>query len=311
MTRTTMTRILSVASAAGLALTGCRGPAEDATSPSGSRSEQVLNYSGCGITRVAFMEELAQAYTRETGVKVNISGGGATKGVRGAAAGTLDMGGSCRHRLEGPEERQAYANLVAWDALAAIVHPSNPVNGLSAAQLRAILTGEITNWREVGGREMPITVLARTGKISGVGRMTRELIFGDPQVDYAPQALIYPSSGPLEQAAETMESAIGVTGVSSARKRNVKILSVAGAYPDYDNIASGKYPFIRPLYLFTQGQPQGKTKAFIDFAQGPVGQSVIKAQGTVILQDGRGLMPLYEQRMQALGISAELWKTAA
>lgn len=300
-----------VLAAAGLLLVpGCGGRPDGAGEDEAARSDTALTYSGCGITRVAFMEELATAYNRETEVTVNISGGGATKGIRGAAAGSIDMGGGCRHKLAGPEERQAYLNMVAWDALAAIVHPSNPVAGLSARQLRSILVGEITNWREVGGADAPITVLARTGKISGVGRMARELIFGDPAVDYAPSALIYPSSGPLEQAVETMETAIGVTGVSSARKREVKILSISGVYPDYENIANGNYPFFRPLYLYTQGPPTGKTKAFIDFAVSPVGQSVIKAQGTVTLEDGSALLPLYERRMQELGVAGELWRAA-
>lgn len=285
---------------------GCGGGAEQAAAPE-VRTDVSISWSGCGITRLAFVDEMAKAYEESTGVKVNVSGGGATKGVRGADAGTIDVGGSCRHRIEGPEEDAAFGTRVAWDGLVAIVHPSNPVSNLSEQQLRGILLGEIKNWNEVGGIDAPIAVLARNGKISGVGRMVRELIFGDPTTDFTPDALIYSSSSPLEKDVEKVETAIGMTGVSSARKRQVKILSLNGMAPDYQNIASGAYPYFRPLYLFTNGVPSGEAKGFVDFALSPAGQAVIKSQGTVNLADGANLEPRYAERMRKLGVPEDIW----
>lgn len=290
---------------------GCGGGGGGPADQVKARTDVSISWSGCGITKKAFVDRLAVAYEGATGIKVNVSGGGATKGVRGADAGTIDVGGSCRHRIEGPEEDAAFGTLVAWDALVAIVHPNNPVSNLTGAQLRSILLGEITNWREVGGADAPITVLARQGKISGVGRMVRELIFQDPATDFTSDALIYSSSGPLEQEVEQVETVIGMTGVSSARKRNVKILSLNGVAPDYENIARGTYPHFRPLYLFTQGPPSGEAKGFVDFALSPEGQALIKGEGTVNYADGEPLLSAYSEKMRALGVPEEIWHPQA
>ncbi|MGD2113726.1 MAG: phosphate ABC transporter substrate-binding protein [Acidobacteriota bacterium] len=289
---------------------GCGGDRQ-ASDQAAARADVSISWSGCGITKKAFVERLAAAYEESTGIRVNVSGGGATKGVRGADAGTIDVGGSCRHRLDGPEEDAAFGTIVAWDALVAIVNPENRVSNLTGDQLRNILLGEITDWSEVSGASAPITVLARNGKISGVGRMVRELIFQDPATDFTSSALIYSSSTPLEQEVETVQGVIGMTGVSSARKRNVKILSLNGVLPDYENIASGAYPHVRPLYLFTQGPPTGDAKGFVDFALSPEGQALIKAEGTVNLEDGRGLFAAYAERMRQLGIAEETWNPTA
>ena len=83
-----------------------------------------INWAGCGITKKAFMAELAKAYEKKTGIKVNLSGGGATKGIRNAAKGTIDIGGACRVSMEKhAEERDAYQIPVAWSAPAQCAVP--------------------------------------------------------------------------------------------------------------------------------------------------------------------------------------------
>ena len=95
-----------------------------------------LKWTGCGITKKAFMKEAAAAYEQKTGIKIKLSGGGATKGIRFANSGMADLGGNCRPALKDrfpAEESNAYMTVVAWDALVPVVHPDNPVGSLTSA----------------------------------------------------------------------------------------------------------------------------------------------------------------------------------
>jgi phosphate transport system substrate-binding protein len=251
----------------------------------------VLHWAGCGITKKAFMTELAAAYQKRTGTRVALEGGGATRGIRDTAALVMDMGGSCRMSLPETDRAEMHVTLhpVAWDALALIAHPDNPVENLSADQIRAVYTGRIGNWRELGGPDAPIHLYVRTGRISGVGYAIRQYLFEDSQVEFVTDYVV-PSSGPLEQAVERDPLAVGITGVSSARKRNVKLVSIDGKSPTYDNVRSGGYGLYRPLYLVTSPGPSPEVKAFVAFAMSEDGRQVLRNNGTVPYRDAPNLI---------------------
>jgi phosphate transport system substrate-binding protein len=237
------------------------------------------------------MAELAAGFERKTGTKVNLQGGGATKGIRATAAHEVDMGGSCRMSLPELEKSEMHITLhpVAWDALAAIVNPSNPVSSLSIKQIKDIYTGRITNWKQVGGPNQPIRLYARRGKISGVGYAIRQYVFRDSGMVFKATNFVK-SSGPLEKAVEKETWAMGITGISSARKRNVKILDFDGRSPDYENIKNGSYGLYRPLYLVTSPAPSPEVKEFIAYAKSKEGRQIIRDNGTVPYRDAMNLM---------------------
>ena len=252
-----------------------------------------LVWAGCGITKHAFMAELAKAYEKKTGTKVNLQGGGATKGIRNAANGSIDIGGACRPIIEShAEERTAYQVPVAWDALAVIVHPKNPVTTITVRELQKIYLGEIKNWKELGGWDRPIELYIRRGKISGVGRTLRELVFANFNQEFPGAKHVVNSSGPLEQGIEDNVLGIGTTGISSAQRRKVKLLQLNGKDPNYENIKNGSYVLYRPLYLVTRGQATSsdKVKNFITFALSREGQQVIRNAGSVPYSDAMGLV---------------------
>lgn len=256
-----------------------------------------LTWVGCGISKKAYMKEVAALYEKKTGVHIEISGGGATKGIRDVAGDAADIGGSCRFTLPNEEaEKDARLVPVAWDALVVIVNPDNPVDDMTLQQLRDIFDGKITNWKEVGGPDAPIHVLARQGKISGVGRTVRELVFADADKDIAATEF-FPSSGPLEKAVQSDVNAIGITGISSARKRKVKMLKLEGKEPSYDNILSGDYLLYRPLYLAYKPDSKNaeEVKKFIQFVHGHEGQEVLRKNGTVPYLEG---IHLIRKKMQ-------------
>ena len=259
-----------------------------------------LTWAGCGITKKSFMAELAAAYQAKYGTEIILEGGGAAKGIRRVGDKSVDIGGSCRPKLPGhPEELATQLNPVAWDALVVIVHPDNPVNNITINQLQRMYEGKITNWKELGGKDQPLELQVRKGKLSGVGRTLRELAFGDFDKDFVATA-IHKSSGPLEKAVESNPNAVGVTGVSSARKRKVKLLTLEGKEANYDNIRSGEYLFYRPLYIaHNPSNPRyDEVKRFIDFAHSREGREIIRKQGAVPYLDALHLIRKQREQWQ-------------
>jgi phosphate transport system substrate-binding protein len=260
-----------------------------------------LRWVGCGISKKAYLTALATAYEKKTGVHIDIQGGGATRGIRDTAAGSADIGGSCRRHIRGVDEERGVTMIpVAWDALVVIVNKDNPVTNISMDDLRKVYLGEITNWKALGGNDQPIKLFARKGKISGVGRTTRKLLFGNYDQEFAATEF-FPSTGPLEKQIEVDPAAIAITGVSSARKRKVKIIDLNDKSPSYDNVATGNYLLYRPLYLaFNENGPNAEiVKDFIQFADSTEGRDVIRSNGTVPYLEGLNLMKqkLQESRM--------------
>jgi phosphate transport system substrate-binding protein len=255
-----------------------------------------LSWVGCGITRNAFMSDLAAAYEEQTGVNISITGGGATKGIRAITSKQADIGGACRFTLDKSRE-EAGANMipVAWDALVVVVHKSNPVDSISLKQLRDLYQGKITNWSQLGGKKQPLELLIRKGKISGVGYTLRQHLFEDREAEFKSE-YVFPSSGPLEKTVEKNPKAIAVTGIASAHKRDLKILKLEGRDPNFENIRTGNYLLYRPLYLVhSKNSPHSlESDRFIQFALGPKGREIIRHNQVVPYFDG---MLLLQKRM--------------
>jgi phosphate transport system substrate-binding protein len=269
-----------------------------------------ITWAGCSISKNAFMTEMVAAYKKKTGIEIELKGGGATKGIRDVATGEVAIGGTCRHVIEDPvtlntlpEERRVQLVPVAWDALVVIVHKDNPVDNITLDQLRAVYLGKITNWKQLGGKDAPVEAYARKGKISGVGRTMRELVFADYDQDYVVRHVVEESAS-LEKDIVTNPNGLGVTGVSSARKIKdiARILKLNGKEPSYDNIKNGEYLLYRPLYMVTHLQQlDPEVKKFISFVMGPEGKTIMRGVGTVPYEDAIPLWLTYlEQQNRAV-----------
>lgn len=259
------------------------------------QSEEQVLWAGCGITKKAFMNELAEAYQAKTGHVIKMEGGGAARGIRDAVSGQSHFGGTCRIPLPETDSSELYAETypIAWDALAVITHSSNEINNFSAEQIRAIYTGELTDWTQLGGKPGPIHLYVRKGSDSGVGYSIRQYIFDDDAVTFKTSPnYIMASSGPIEKAVESDPLAIAITGVSSARKRSLSIASYEDLQPSYENIKTGRYPLFRPLYLVvgSNSKSNSSAKAFIDFAKSEAGREILRRNGTVPYFDALHLM---------------------
>jgi phosphate transport system substrate-binding protein len=250
-----------------------------------------IRWAGCGITRKAFMSELAAAFSEKTGAKVKLEGGGATRGIRDAADMKIALGGSCRMALPEIDRRELMVEMhpVAWDALAIIVHKENPIESLTSEQVRAIYLGKITDWSDVGGNPGTIELYVRDGKVSGVGYAIRQYLFQDSNIDFVATKSVR-SSGPLEKAVEKSKNALGITGISSARNGDVKVVAFDGNVPIYENVLSGAYGLYRPLYLVTPPGASKLVREFVAFAQSEEGKQIIRDNKAVPYWDNLSLM---------------------
>lgn len=251
-----------------------------------------LNWVGCGISKKAYINDLAKAFEDETGIHINVQGGGATKGIRHVASGMADLGGTCRNKLpDDPRESPAGLKPVAWDALVLITHKNNPLDSISMKQVQELYSGQITNWNQLGGLDEDIQLYTRASPFSGVGRALRRLVFSDYDFKISSNKQ-FPSTGPLEKSIEKDRFAIGVTGVSSARLRDVKILQLEGVAPDYDTVKTGRYQMYRPLYISynTRSPKINMVKRFISFCYSRKGRNIMKKNGTLPYINGLHLV---------------------
>jgi len=263
---------------------------------------QSMDWVGCGISKKAYMTEMAKAYEKIQNVKINVKGGGATKGIREVAANKAQMGGACRFYLPDNEMEQGVAfEPVAWDALVVIVNKNNAVDDITFSQVRDLYLGKIKNWKQLGGKDAPVNLFIRKGKISGVGYTIRKLLFANSTQKFS-GSKIFKSSGPLEKAVIDDPDAISISGISSARLRDVKILKLNNKYPDYKTIKSGQYVLYRPLFLTYKKASENidQIKDFIKFVHSWDGRQIMKKNGVVpYLEALRLVMKQIEQNQMA------------
>ena len=238
----------------------------------GNAFAEDLKFAGCSTSTLSYMKEAAKAYEAKTGIKVDVRGGGATVGIRSAIAGTVDMGGTCRHRV-GEEEKGAKLTIVGYDALVFIVNKANPVQNISRDQVIQVFEGKITNWKALGGPDKPIIVVERKEEIDGARIMLNERL--GHKIKLTDQAITVMSTSEVEGEVEKNPLAFGVSGSGSAVQRDLKLLNYHGISPNKENYLSGKYPLLRPLYLATKGETPEKMKKFFDFLLSQEGQAVV------------------------------------
>lgn len=262
--------------------------------PSESEWKNALSWSGDSSSRYGYMEDLSKAFSRKYGIHIALTSEGSLDGIDLVKSNKSDMGGSGRYATDQELDLKSLVmKPMAWDALVVVVNKSNPINNITMNQLRGIFTGHISNWSELGGLDEPIELHTRTNKLSGVGYTIRKLLFANFSEDFKEgEAYKLKSSDPLETSIERNPLGIGITGISSANKKDLKILSLNGVEVNFENIKQGKYYFYRPLYLtYNPKNPRINTiKSFVKFAYSREGRQIIRNAGTVPYIDAISLV---------------------
>jgi phosphate transport system substrate-binding protein len=230
-------------------------------------------------------------------VFVAVTGGGSGVGIASLINKTCDVATASREMK--PKEIEVALKhgvtpkefTVAYDGVALIVNKDNPVDKLTIEDLHKIFTGKAKNWKEFGGKDLGIVTLSREVS-SGTHIYFKEQVVQlgkkDNSEEFSNETLLLSSSQAIVEEVAANESAIGYLGMgyTSERTKSLAISNGKEYYlPDVNNVMKKKYPLSRGLYFYTDGEPNGIKKLFIDFAMGPKGQERFKATGFVPVGD--------------------------
>ncbi|MCL2664017.1 MAG: substrate-binding domain-containing protein [Defluviitaleaceae bacterium] len=219
-------------------------------------------------TLYPFMVEAADFLNEfNPNLNITVAGGGSGAGQTGTIDGTNNIGMSSSTVSADRQKQIRYIIPVAYDAIAIVIHPSNPVQNLTLAQAAAIFKGEITNWNEVGGNNAPIIVHSRDA-VSGTGVTVRELLirpfYGSDNDAIVETATPHVSNGLQRNAVASDVNAVGFLSIGYVDS-TVKFVSLNDIAPTFDTVISGAYPLGRNLYLLSRSRPMGASARIIDF----------------------------------------------
>ena len=168
--------------------------------------------------------------------------------------------------------------IVAYDGIAVIVNTANSIKGLTKKQVEQIFTGEVTDWSAVGASGGKISVYTRNTS-SGTYVEFKELAM--KKRDYAPDSQKLAGNEQIAQEVSKNPNGLGYVGLAYTKAGGVKVVPIDGASPSKESVLAKSYPYARPTIYYTNGDPTGAVKDFIDFSVGPEGQKIVEQVGFV------------------------------
>lgn len=206
----------------------------------------------------AFMTDAARIYELRRFGRAEVRAIGTMSALEAVAQGRVALVATARPAdPRTPIEQDLVYTPVAWDALAVITHPANPVRALTLAQLRDVFAGRIRDWSELGGAAKAINVYAVAGPQDGVEWSYRRLLYGDGNARVAARRW-YINTKQLEDAVAIDPAAIAVSVLSNTQAhRGIRALAIEGVEPTLATIESARYPLITPLYLVARRDAPG------------------------------------------------------
>lgn len=266
-------KITYLALAAGLALAA-----------TGTRAERLV-IKGSDTLGAKLVPQLAEEFkSKNPSTTFDIAAEGSTTGIAAVTDGTAGIGMSSRRAK--PAEVAAASSkgvnmkrvIVAYDGLGVIVNASNPIKGLSKKQVEQIFTGDVTDWSALGGAGGKISIYTRNTS-SGTYSDWKELAM--KKRDYAGGS--QKMAGHEQIAAEVGKNAngVGYVGLAYMKAAGIKVIPVDGAMPTQESARNKSWPYARPTFYYTNGEPSGVAKQFVDFTLSPAGQKIVDRVGFV------------------------------
>jgi phosphate transport system substrate-binding protein len=228
-------------------------------------------------------------------VRISVTGGGSGTGIAALVNGTVDIANASR-KIKDEEIAQAKTNginpvehIIARDAIAVIVNPNNPVSELTLQQISDIYSGKYTNWKEVGGEDRPLVRLSReTNSGTHVYFLETVLRLGskDDKTLFSMDTLLLPSSEGIISEVRDNPNAIGYDGLGYVPKdlKKIAIAKKAGepyVLPSIETVNDKSYAIARDLYMYTNGEPAGIVKEYLDWIISAEAQKIVANLGFV------------------------------
>ena len=241
-----------------------------------SKSESVATDGSTSMSKV--IESLSEAFGEETGIEVTYNATGSGAGIEAVLAGRCDIGLSSRDLKEEEKENGLEGTILAYDGIAIIVHPDNPVTDLSIETIANIYTGEITNWKDVGGNDGEIVLIGREAN-SGTRDGFESITGTEDKCKYRQECT---STGDVITAVSSNPNAIGYASLASV-KDSVKAVSVDEVAPSEATVKDGSYAVQRPFVLVTKKDTKLSDSAqkFFDYITSKDANEVISGAGVV------------------------------
>ena len=232
-----------------------------------------------GTAHIPVMKLAAQAIMeRYPDIRITVAGGGSGVGVQKVGEGLVQIGNTGRALKDTEIAKYGLVTFpFAIDGVAVAVNPANGVTGLTKAQVKDVFAGKVTNWKDLGGADAPISLYVRED-----GSGTRET-FEERALDKgtsAPSANVVNSNGAMKTAIAQDKNAIGYVGLGHLDE-SVKGVAVDGMVPSQEGAADGSYTVTRLLYMNTKGEPEGLTKLFVDYIYSEDGKGFISQSGYI------------------------------
>ena len=248
-------------------------------------SAQKLVIKGSDTLGAKLVPMLAEEYkARNSGVAFEIAAEGSTTGISAIIDSTAQIGMSSR-RAKPTEVSQATARgvsmkpiIVAFDGIGVIVNQGNPLATLTKRQVEQVFAGDITDWSQVGGTPGKISIYTRNTS-SGTYADFKELAM--KKRDYASSS--QKMAGNEQIAAEVAKNpnGIGYVGLAYLSDPGIKTVSIDGALPNEESVIAKKYPYARPTFYYTNGEPTGEAAKFVEFTLSDEGQKIVRKVGFV------------------------------
>ena len=251
---------------------------------SGAQADRLV-IKGSDTLGAKLVPQLAEAFkAQHPDTTFDIAAEGSTTGIAAIIDGTAQIGMASRRAK--PAEVGAASGkgvnmkptIVAYDGIAVIVNSGNPIKGLTKKQVEQIFTGEVTDWSAVGGSAGKISVYTRNTS-SGTYSDFKELAM--KKRDYAPSAQKMAGNEQIASEVGRNANGIGYVGLAYTKAGGIKVAAIDGGLPTIQSVHAKTYPYARPTFYYTNGEPSGVAKEFLDFTIGPAGQKIVLQVGFV------------------------------
>ncbi len=223
-----------------------------------------------------FADKWAEVYMEQNPSRgVNVQGGGSSAGIQATKSGACQIGMSSRELK--PDEKDLTEVVVARDGLAIVVHPSNPVRGLTLDQVKQVFAGDILDWKFLGGPDRAITVVTRE-EGSGTRGAFQELVMKTTRIYRG--AIVQDSNGTVREIIARDPHAMGYISLGLVNDK-VRALALEGVEASDANIQNGTYKLVRPFLFLTKGEVSEMARDFIAFVLSEEGQKLVKEEGLI------------------------------